>query len=556
MIDLERNIGKFFGKKTTIGLIDSGTILQEDSIKHYGFLEEAISQDAGIVKDYHGTFCSKQILDIAPEASILDINCTNEKNEIELNKIIEGIEFCIKNKVDIINISLKVSEDNEKLYNVCEKAKRKNIIVVAASDNDLSYPSDYNNVIKVTNVNDTNENIVITHCIGVRNKTFECTINNKEYRLSASSSLATAYISGCLALVLEENPLITSENIINELFKKELWNFDLSKNFTIPPKSVLVLYSVLDNNLKYYKDMINDNILGYLDNFKNKFFDFEGNEILSNIENIIEINSTEKKKNSILNNAKYNNIPKYIIGNIDNISSDTKVIKSTTHNMGGKSKYIIKNKVPVISIVGFGYSSNKFYTQLSFCSQLEKSDIKTECITYNPLGYIFDFNVLEYPDIVKFPDMVYSINNYFDVIYRTKKEFDLFLVDIAGGISEINLFNTNNYGELFNAYSKALDIDVVIFCVNLSISVEELKKAIMHIKSKNIQHIFVVLTNLCYEDSSFIRSNGLKFCLAEEKDRENYYNELIQDKEIDVSIFYDNDEGIQRLTKAVLNLYK
>ncbi|PHB04625.1 peptidase S8 [Bacillus wiedmannii] len=226
------------GKGIVIAIIDTGCEinhpdLKENIISGYNFTEDDNS-NPNIYKDYrgHGTHVAgiiaasdngKGIVGIAPESKLLILKVIDKNGVGSYKNLIKAIEFSMnwkgpnKEKVSIINISLGGSLPDKKLYTTIKKAKKKGIVIIAASGNEgdgnentneISFPGFYKEVIQVgsitkdkkpskfsnTNINldfvAPGENIISTH------------LNNNYVQLSGTS-MAAPYVTGAIALIIK-----------------------------------------------------------------------------------------------------------------------------------------------------------------------------------------------------------------------------------------------------------------------------------------------------------------------------------------------------------------
>ncbi|HDR3650537.1 S8 family peptidase [Bacillus sp. SM-B1] len=226
------------GKGIVIAIIDTGCEinhpdLKENIISGYNFTEDDNS-NPNIYKDYrgHGTHVAgiiaasdngKGIVGVAPESKLLILKVIDKNGVGSYKNLIKAIEFSMnwkgpnKEKVSIINISLGGSLPDKKLYTTIKKAKKKGIVIIAASGNEgdgnentneISFPGFYKEVIQVgsitkdkkpskfsnTNINldfvAPGENIISTH------------LNNNYVQLSGTS-MAAPYVTGAIALIIK-----------------------------------------------------------------------------------------------------------------------------------------------------------------------------------------------------------------------------------------------------------------------------------------------------------------------------------------------------------------
>ncbi len=109
-------------------------------------------------KNKHGTNIVKIIVRDNLIEQFISIQILDENNKGQLNLLIEAIEYCIENNVDVINLSLGLVSIScsrlDLLYNTIKKAIDKNIIIFAAENNrqnnTTSYPAAFKEVYSVS----------------------------------------------------------------------------------------------------------------------------------------------------------------------------------------------------------------------------------------------------------------------------------------------------------------------------------------------------------------------------------------------------------------------
>ncbi|MFS1519564.1 S8 family peptidase [Bacillus sp. SCS-151] len=227
-----------FGSGVKIAILDSGIDKNHEDLKSSVAGEfNAISPNTPVIDDLgHGTnvagIISAQnndvgIIGIAPGAELYSIKVLDEFGYGELSHIQEAIEWCIDNKIQIINMSFGIEEDKVELRNAINKAINANIVVVAAAGNSsngsVEYPAAYDEVISVTAV-DKENNIASFSPNGkidfaAPGVDILTTTTNNSYRSYNGTSLATAHISGIVSLILQYSQQLGIEK--NDTFLHE-----------------------------------------------------------------------------------------------------------------------------------------------------------------------------------------------------------------------------------------------------------------------------------------------------------------------------------------------
>lgn len=166
----------------------------------------------------------KGVLGVAVNAKILSIDITDQDNgNIEIENLIEGIEYAVSQDVDIINISAGVKNASDELYQVIRNAYDKGIVIVAASGNymedDLLYPAKYEEVIAAGALSKDGTIISPTgnpekKIVYLPGENIVTTSIDSGYTGINGTSAATPVLSGIIALMLEKNKTLTNDKIL------------------------------------------------------------------------------------------------------------------------------------------------------------------------------------------------------------------------------------------------------------------------------------------------------------------------------------------------------
>lgn len=222
------------GKGVRISVMDSGTDYNHPEFS--GRLKagyNAIQPDEPPLDDNgHGTLVtgiisandnSFGIVGVAPEAEIYPVKVLDAYGEGEIANIAKGIDWCIKNDIQVINMSFSIPNDDEELKKSITKAIKHGIIIVASSYNssglEAGFPASYDGVISVTSV-DSSYKPLDSNALGkidfsAPGKVIYTTTLAGGYTEIEGNSFATPYITGICALLLESG--VKSKDIYSTL---------------------------------------------------------------------------------------------------------------------------------------------------------------------------------------------------------------------------------------------------------------------------------------------------------------------------------------------------
>jgi len=230
------------GKGITVAILDTGCDsthpdLQEQIIGGRNFTDDDRS-NPDIYLDYNGhgthvagTIAAQQndigVVGVAPEASLLIVKVLNRKGSGQYDWIINGINYAIEQKVDIISMSLGGPNDLPELHEAIKRAVSNNILVVCAAGNEgdgddstdeFAFPGRYNEVISVGAVNLERRPSDFTNShneidlVAPGEKILSTYLNGRFATLSGTS-MAAPHVSGALALI---------KGLVNTSFGREL----------------------------------------------------------------------------------------------------------------------------------------------------------------------------------------------------------------------------------------------------------------------------------------------------------------------------------------------
>jgi len=227
------------GKNIKISIVDTGVSNHKDLqvVEGVSFVSDETSYEDN---NGHGTHVAGIIgarnnkygtVGIAPEADLYAVKVLNKEGIGYLSDVIAGIDWSIKNKMDIINLSLGTTTPSSSLEQIVDEAYGKGILIVAAAGNNgtqdglndtIEYPARYESVIAVgaTNIKDERLPFSATGSsieVVAPGENIYSTYLKNNYTYMSGTSMATPYVAGNLALLKQQNPTLTNIELREKL---------------------------------------------------------------------------------------------------------------------------------------------------------------------------------------------------------------------------------------------------------------------------------------------------------------------------------------------------
>lgn len=234
----------YTGKGVKIAIIDTGSGPHDDLeiVQRMSFVKSEPSATdfnghgthiAGIIgaKDNH--FGTKGI---APDAELYALKVFDKSGIGYTHDVIQAIDWAIENGMDIINMSL-TSESNLSSYEtLIDRAYHNGILIVGAAGNktetdvsidNVQYPARYKNVIAVSSVDWDYKKGYFSSIgpaveVSAPGVSIFSTHANNNYEYLQGTSMATAFVTGHLALLKEAYPQLTNEQLRKKMIDDSL----------------------------------------------------------------------------------------------------------------------------------------------------------------------------------------------------------------------------------------------------------------------------------------------------------------------------------------------
>jgi len=208
-----------------IGLIDSGINANHSLITKNNIIVDGWKGTYSDFNDFlgHGTQCAGLILKSSENISqIFNVKVFDKHLRTTTRNILDALQWCISNHIQLINLSLSVSDINYyyEFKQICDEAAKKNIIIVASADNigRSCLPAYLSNVlgVGVAKINNDHDFYYTDSSIQLYSNGMNpnSTINQQN---AHATSFATARITGRVATILQKYPQIDFNQLKNVL---------------------------------------------------------------------------------------------------------------------------------------------------------------------------------------------------------------------------------------------------------------------------------------------------------------------------------------------------
>ena len=238
----------------------------------------------------HGTACAGIIRKKTPDAALYSVRIFDASLIADGRALIAAIQWCIDNEMDVVNLSLGITDVTFKksLQRVCRKAGDAGVILVAAESNDglESYPAVFPEVIGVTGgaIYETDgfyyRKDQRIECVARGDEQRVCWLNGKHI-MTGGNSFAAPHITGIVVRLLEQHPkcsvqdirLLLKEKALNEIPQdrnksksgRQSHRKDFREDYAYIKKAVLYPYNKEMHSMVRYRDLLAFEIVGVAD---------------------------------------------------------------------------------------------------------------------------------------------------------------------------------------------------------------------------------------------------------------------------------------------------
>jgi len=222
------------GQGVRIGIVDTGVDYTHPDIS--SSLQRGVNllnyRQLPIDDNGHGTHiagtlvssnASTGIRGVAPQASLFPVKAFDRDGAAYVSDIIQAIHWCMSNRMDIINMSFGMSSYSPALHNAVKSAYAQEIVIVASAGNQgkrklIDYPARFPQTVAVGATNKANHIAAFSNQGGyvdvyAPGEGIYSTWLHGQYNELSGTSMATAHVSGVIALLLTKKPNLTASRI-------------------------------------------------------------------------------------------------------------------------------------------------------------------------------------------------------------------------------------------------------------------------------------------------------------------------------------------------------
>jgi subtilisin len=237
-LQITNNIqSKYTGKGVKIAILDSGIDISHPDLSVKGGISfvgntKDLSDSTGHGTHVAGIISAKAndigITGVAPNAYIYAVKILNNRDFGKNSILLSAIDWCLKNKMDIIHMSISSNKKSKAVEKALQEAYNKGALMIASAGNrgfylkeSITYPGAYESVIAVGSLDNNNKRSIFSsvgkelEIMAPGEKIYSTEPNGYGYR--DGTSMAAPYVTGIAALIMEKYPGMKNIEIRNRI---------------------------------------------------------------------------------------------------------------------------------------------------------------------------------------------------------------------------------------------------------------------------------------------------------------------------------------------------
>jgi len=233
------------GEFVKVAVLDTGIDLNHPDLSVMGNVNFVNPRKSGDDDNGHGTHVAgiiaaldnqKGVIGVAPEAYLYAVKVLDASGSGWLSDLVDGLQWCINNHMQLINMSLGSSSDNLTFHQAITSAYNAGITMVAAAGNSgtssVDYPGRYAETLAVS-ATDSSDNLAYYSSYGPQvdlaapGSSIYSTYKKGGYKTLSGTSMATPHVTGTAALVLSKYGSMTPDALKSHL-KNTAYDINLS----------------------------------------------------------------------------------------------------------------------------------------------------------------------------------------------------------------------------------------------------------------------------------------------------------------------------------------
>ncbi|WP_106768773.1 S8 family serine peptidase [Paenibacillus faecalis] len=264
------------GKDIKVAVLDTGVSNHPD-LRVAGGVNIVNGTSDYIDDNGHGTHVAgtiaalennQGIVGIAPNVDLYSVKVLGSDGTGTYTQVIEGIQWAIDNKMNIISMSFTGAEDSESLHRAIKEAEAAGIMMVAAAGNKglgndtVMYPASYPEVISVgattksndrANLSSTGEELdIVAPGVDIRSTT-----KNGSYGNMSGTSMAVPHVVGAAAVIWSENKT-ADDSEIREIIMKNATTIEPKQEYGDGLLNLAKSLGIIDSELPPFQQVYKD----------------------------------------------------------------------------------------------------------------------------------------------------------------------------------------------------------------------------------------------------------------------------------------------------------